>query len=238
MLHLCQNQSDNTLPSAKRHALVLLLMIAALALLVSFEQVHTWLLDLLLSVESIIRTRPLLGRILFVLLAAVSAMFAFVSSAIIIPAAVHVWGKFTSMFLLWLGWILGGIIAYSISRYLGRSVVNTLTSGEVLKRYESTISNRATFAHVLLFQVALPSELPGYLLGLVRYPFLKYIAALMLGELPFAIATVYLGSTFLERRLYPLLAIALAVAAGSIWAFSTLHRRLANKSDDSSPTSR
>jgi hypothetical protein len=40
---------------------------------------------------------------------------------------------------------------------------------------------------VLLFQVAMPSEVPGYMLGIARYQFLNYILILGMVELPFAI---------------------------------------------------
>ena len=39
------------------------------------------------------------------------------------------------------------------------------------------ISAKATFPLVLLFQLAVPSEIPGYVLGALRYHFGKYLAA-------------------------------------------------------------
>ena len=48
---------------------------------------HAWLLSLFGTVEQLIRHRPAWGMLAFVMLAAVSAMLAFVSSAILIPAA-------------------------------------------------------------------------------------------------------------------------------------------------------
>jgi uncharacterized membrane protein YdjX (TVP38/TMEM64 family) len=133
------------------------------------------------------------------------------------------------MLLLWVGWILGGVCAYTISRYFGRTVVNALRAGPALERYEARISQRASFGLVLLFQLAVPSEVPGYLLGLIRYPFWQYLGALALAELPFAIVATYLGDSFLERRTYLLMGVGAAVAAFSAWALYTLHRRTAEK---------
>jgi hypothetical protein len=59
---------------------------------------------------------------------------------------------------------------------------------------------------VMLFQFALPSEVPGYLLGVVRYSFLRYIAVVAVGELPYAVGTVVLGTSFVQRRVLPFLA--------------------------------
>jgi uncharacterized membrane protein YdjX (TVP38/TMEM64 family) len=84
---------------------------------------------------------------------------------------------------------------------------------------------------VLLLQLALPSEIPGYLLGLLRYRFWRYIAALALAELPYALATVYIGASFIERRTYALVAVGIAVAAFAGWALHTLHRRISERNE-------
>ena len=144
----------------------------------------------------------------------------------IVPVAVYTWGQATSILLLWFGWMLGGVFAYGIARLLGHTVVRWLTAEAGLKRLESRISRSTPFSLVLLLQLALPSEIPGYLLGLVRYPLFRYLAALALAELPYAIATVLLGASFLERRSYLLLALGLVLVAGSLFAFQRLRGRL------------
>ena len=217
------------LPSAGRRVLVIVLLIAGLALLASSADLHAWLMSVLPTAEAIIRRRPILGGSIFVLFAAASAILAFVSSAVIVPVGIHTWGAAVSVVLLWIGWILGGVCAYAIGWHLGRPVVKALTSEATLVRYEHRISHRAPFRLVLLFQIALPSEVPGYLLGLVRYDFWKYLAALALAELPYAVATVYLGTGFIERRTSLLVGVGSAVAAFSGWALYTLHRRISEK---------
>jgi uncharacterized membrane protein YdjX (TVP38/TMEM64 family) len=215
-----------SLPTAKGRVLGLLLLLLIVTLLASSDQVHAWLLEVLAWAESIMRARPALGRVIFVVLAAAAAMLAFVSSAILVPVAVFVWGKATSLMLLWLGWILGGICAYTMSRYLGRPAVRALSSHSSLEWYENLLSKRTPFGLVLLLQLALPSELPGYLLGVVRYPFAKYLAALALAELPYAVVTIYLGDSLIERRMYRLVLVAVGVAAFSGWTLYLLRRRV------------
>ena len=192
---------------------------------VSSDGVYSLLIGLVTAVGEIVSTHPVSGAVLFVLLSAASAMIAFFSTGVIVPVALITWGAGGTFVLLWLGWILGGIIAYSLSRFLGRRVVTALTSGEALS-YGDRISARASFRLILLFQLGLPSEIPGYVLGVLRYPFLAYLAALALAELPYAVATVYFGDSFLERRGVLLIAIGLAVVGLSVLAFQSLHRRL------------
>lgn len=184
------------------------------------------LLRLLSTTNAIIDAHPVGGVSLFVLLSALSAMLAFFSTAVFVPIAIHAWGEYLSIFLLWAGWLLGGIGSYGVGRFLGRPMVRTLTSGNTLARFEHRISNRAPFALVLLFQLALPSEVPGYLLGLLKYKFLKYVLALGIGELPYAVGTVYLGVSFVERRTAALLGLGVAGVLLIAWAFHTFQKRL------------
>ncbi len=209
-----------------RRAVALVVLCVVLAAVASSEDLHAALLEVLKTTELIIRGHPFLGATVFVVFAAVSAMIAFVSVAVVVPVAIYTWGQGISILLLWLGWILGGAFAYGIARYLGRSVVRWLTAEAGLKRLESTVNTQTPFSLVLLLQLALPSEIPGYLLGLARYPLPRYLAALALAELPYALATVLLGASFLERRSWVLLAVGLALVAGSLFAFQKLRRRL------------
>src|SRR3990170_2463850 len=117
------------LPTIRRRVLVIILLAAALALVTSFAELHAWLISLLPAAEAIIREQAVLGVVVFVVFAALSAMLAFVSSAVIVPVGVYVWGKAASLLLLWVGWILGRVTAYTISRYLGRPVVQALGPG-------------------------------------------------------------------------------------------------------------
>lgn len=84
---------------------------------------HDALIGLFEVIEKLVVRQPWLGASLFIAFAAVSAMLAFVSIAVIVPAAALAWGELLSMLLLWIGWILGGCAAYSVGRFLGPRVV-------------------------------------------------------------------------------------------------------------------
>jgi uncharacterized membrane protein YdjX (TVP38/TMEM64 family) len=203
------------------------LLLAILALVVLSRGVHDALLRLLVSAEAIAADHPAWAATLVVVFAALSAMLVFVSSWVVLPFAVFTWGAGPALLLLWTGWLLGGITSYSIGRFLGRPAVRRLASRTALDRYEDRVSHRAPFGLILLFQLALPSEIPGYVLGLVRYPFVRYLAALGLVELVYGIATVSLGTGVVERRVALILPAAAALAILVAWAVLALRRRLA-----------
>lgn len=208
-----------------RRAALLALLCIALALITASDELHAALLEVLAASRDVIVRHPVQGAMLFALLAAVSAMLALVSIAIVVPVAVYVWGEPLSMLLLWLGWILGGAVAYAIARYLGRPVVRWLTTDTALDRVEQRIGPDTPFHLILLFQLGLPSEIPGYVLGLAKYPFRKFLLALALGELPYTVATVYLGASFVSAQVGLVLAVGLSIAILSVGAFYLFRRR-------------
>jgi len=203
-----------------------MLLTIALAALASSNALHAALIDVLVASEGVINHHPVLGALLFVVFAAVSAMFAFVSVAVFLPVAVFAWGEPLSIVLLWFGWILGGACSYGVGRYLGRAVVRWLTAEGLLHRLERHVGPHSAFGLILIFQLALPSEIPGYVLGLVRYSFPKYLLALGLVELLYTVAVVHLGASFIERRAGVVLGVGIVLVLFSVTAFYVLRKKL------------
>ena len=172
--------------------------------------------ELIALCEAAISRFPLLGVALFILLAMTSAMLFFFSSAILVPVGVSAWGAVPCLLLLWLGWLLGGVVAFAIGRYLGRSVAQALIGTARLASFENHLRDRLGFLGVLAFQATLPSEIPGYVL---RYRFSHYVSALALVELPYAIFTVYLAASFLQRQSVLLIAVGAGAVLASLFAY-------------------
>lgn len=214
------------LPRGWTRALILLLLLGGLALLVSSGEFQSALAWGLARAEPVIAEHPFWGALLFVVLSALSAMLAFFSTAVLVPVAIHAWGKPVCVLLLWLGWILGGVCAYGIARFWGRPVVRRLTSAKGLARYEERISRHTPLGLVFLFQLAVPSEIPGYVLGLARYGLRRYLVVLAIAELPYAVGTAYLGESLLEQRTFVLLGLGVLAICVSAWALHVLRKRL------------
>lgn len=198
--------------------LVLLLVALALAgVAVASAPLHGALTALVDSAEAFIARAPAAGAVVFVVLTALSAMVAFFSTGLLAPVAIATWGPLSTFALLWAGWLLGGAVSYVIGRYFGRSVAGAFVGGATLDRWERAVRDRSHVTHLLLFQVAMPSEILGYVLGLLRYSFPTYIAVLSVTEIPYALAVVYLGESFLAGDAWRFVlvgAAAIAVSAG------------------------
>jgi len=190
----------------------LVLLVLALAALAQSSSIHAWLIEVFELARVQIGTHPVAGAVVFVLLAGLSAMMAFFSSSVLVAPAVYTWGPTVTVALLWVGWMLGGMASYTLARWVGRPALRYLIRGRSLARLEARLGPGTPFPVVFLVQLALPSEIPGALLGIVGHPIGPYLGALALAELPWAVGTVLLGESFVQRRVGAL--IALGAAAG------------------------
>lgn len=153
-----------------------------------------------------------LGIFVFMALAGVSAMLSPFSSVPLIPVAIMLWGStWTTVFLV-AGWLGGHVITYTIGYYAGYPVAKKFIALETVEQYSHRFSKRSEFLLVLLFRFASPAEVPGYVLGAVRYGFVKYFLATFIAEFPFAVITVYASEALIDRR--PLI-VAGAIAGGT-----------------------
>jgi uncharacterized membrane protein YdjX (TVP38/TMEM64 family) len=107
--------------------------------------------------------------------------------------------------------------------------VRWLVTEKKLRKFQEYASRTLTLPRVLLLQLAVPSEIPGYVLGSLRFSPSTYLAAVAIVELPFALGTVYLGDRFLERDYIVLACVALAGIAVTFAAGWLVHRNLTRR---------
>ena len=171
----------------QRRYIVGIVVIIGIAVLFLFSPaLQETFFNITLSLQKYAASNGIMARVIFVVLAALSALLSPFSSVPFIPIAVTIWGEATTIVLLLLGWTLGGIGAYAIGRYAARPILDRFVRSETAHRYADWIKEHATFVGILLFRLALPAEILGYALGITRYHFGKYIVATFLAEAPFA----------------------------------------------------
>lgn len=136
----------------------------------------------------------------FIVLAAVSAMLSPFSSVPFVPVMIILWGNIITTLFLLLGWLIGEILAYLVGYYAGYSFVSQLSSLEKIKYYKEKLSKKTEFLLVLLFRFAVPAEIPGYVLGVIRYNFGKYFLATFIAELPFAFIVSYASDALINNK--------------------------------------
>lgn len=198
---------------------IVIVVLFVTGLLALSDTVHRQIVAGLALAEPVIAQHPVLGALIFMGLAALSAILVFFSGVLLVPIGVQAWGEMGCFIMLWSGWCLGGLVTYAIGRHLKRTAVQRMLSGGMIDRYENRIPERGSLVTAVLVQLAVPSDISGYFFGLLGYPLRVYFGALMLTEIPYALGTVFLGSAFIQKQyvlLFSVSGVAL-VALGLVW---------------------
>jgi uncharacterized membrane protein YdjX (TVP38/TMEM64 family) len=177
--------------------------------------------------KDVIASNPVMGALVFLLFSMLSAMLAFASSAVLVPAANLVFGKLVTFLLLWGGWVAGSIVAYAIGRQ-ARPLLIRLGYQRTLEKYQEYVSRRTKFWMVLMFCFAVPSEIPGYVLGGVHYPFWRFLSAIAATEAIYALGLVFAGEKLLAAKRLDLILILgalIVIGAGAGLLFRKLRKR-------------
>lgn len=144
------------------------------------------------------REDRLLAYGFFTLLAMIGVLLGPFTSAPVVPIALLLWGTWTTLGLLVAGWMLGGICAYAIGNFFGYPVVSMVLSRERADAWRELASHRLTFMWALLFRLSMPAE-TGYIFGMAKYHFLKYLAATFIVELATGAVLVWGGDALVSR---------------------------------------
>jgi len=194
----------------RRHALLVAVIVGAVALLWLSASLQAAFIEALQLTKDYIARHPVASRLAFVALAAFSAMLVLFSSVALVPVAVYAWGQGETLLLLLGGWFSGASLAYFIGHRFGRRVTEYFVAARTLDRYGHLLSVKMSVAEVAMLKLALPSEMPSFALGIIRYPLPKFVPVLLASELPFALWAVYLSAALIEDRRAAFLLVLLA----------------------------
>lgn len=165
-------------------------------------QMQAMFYDALFYIEAYFHNHQILGIFVFIGLAAISALLSPFSSVPLVPVAIIMWGGFLATMFLVSGWLIGHIFSYFIGYYAGHSMAKKLIPFDKINNYSQKLSPKSEFLLILLFRLSMPAEIPGYVLGIVRYNFLKYFIATLIAEFPFAVLTIYGGDAFIKKDVF------------------------------------
>lgn len=161
----------------------------------------------------------------FVVLAMISEILSFFTSTPLVPVAIALWGKTITLCLLFGGWFLGACLGY----YIAYSASHLLKNFRIFKKinhYREQLGDSSEFALMLLFRLAVPSEIGILTLGFLRYSFWRHLIIIFIADLPFAILAIYSSTALVGPHpiVFALLMIVGLVAMSTFVYF--FHRKI------------
>jgi len=196
---LAQAQPRNVFK--KRYWLYALVFVFAAVFYASFVFREN-VLDFIFSFADYLGVHKYLGVLIFVAISALSAIISPLSSIPLTPFAIVAWGYELTLFFLLLGWIIGGATGWIIGYYAGERVVRRHYSFKKIEYYKNKLSTETQFWLVLIFRFAIPSEITGFTLGILKYSFGKYLLATFITEFPFALLAVYSSEALVGGQVF------------------------------------
>lgn len=213
-----------------KNRIILVLSFSFIGFLIwSSVQFQSFFSKILPYFENLAHRDNFLSIVVFIGLGTLSTLLSSFSSVPLVPIAIIVWGNIPTALYLFSGWILGDMLSYFVGFYAGNPLARRLLPMEKVESYRNKIPPDAEFKLVFLFIMSMPSEIPNYVLGTLRYNFWKYLVVMFFGELIFAFLTAYAGQALVEKK--PILffgSILLLVALFS-YAFYLFQRYLRKK---------
>ena len=135
-----------------------------------------------------------IGIITYILISIIAIVIAPISMMPLLPVASNVFGWFNSAIFNIMGWFLGSVIVFYISRKYGVPLIKKFVSLEKINKLESKIPKENLFLDIVLLRMILPVDILSYALGLFsKVKFKTYALATLIGITPFAFVFSYLG---------------------------------------------
>lgn len=149
-------------------------------------------LDVAQQLADFLRHHPL-GPLLYIMLYAVRPLFFFSATALtVIGGALY--GPWLGIVLVILGANLSALVAYTLARTFGASVVDEHT-GARIQPYIDRMRARAFETILILRFMFIPYDAVNYTAGLLRIPRRAFLAATAIGSIPGTLSFVLFGAS-------------------------------------------
>lgn len=174
------------LKNHKKEILLLSVFIVFFAAVSVFSQHYSY------SVKNSFPFHSLWSVFFYIFAVILSEVISPISALPLLPIAVTLWGSFVTALLSLAGWIIGALIAFSLSRRYGRSFVDRLPGFSKIEETRVAIPAKNLFWSILLLRMIFPVDFFSYAIGLFTNMSLpSYILASFIGLTPFAFILSY-----------------------------------------------
>lgn len=186
-------------------------VIATVILLLLLCVATYWWSEPILSLGSYLEAGGMWGELVYVGLLVFAVVLMPLSVMPLIPIAAATLGPFTTAILSIIGWTVGAVIAFLISRYFGRPFLKHFISLDKVDNLAKGLSPKMRFWGIVVLRHTLPVDVVSYAIGLTTgVSLLEYTLATLIGVVWFSFAFAYLGDALLHKNFVLILELGLA----------------------------
>ena len=149
------------------------------------------------------------GLLFYILILISETIFIPISAIPLIPIISNTYSFFISFLVTLFGWLLGAVIAFSLSKKFGRPFIKKIISLEKIEEFEDFIPAHKKFLGLVLIRFFIPFDIVNYLLGLFTKINLKtFFLSTLIGTLPISFVFVYIGTLPVGYQIFSLILFA------------------------------
>jgi uncharacterized membrane protein YdjX (TVP38/TMEM64 family) len=135
------------------------------------------------------------GIFFFVLIEIIAIVFAPLTSVPLTPIASRTYGTLITFILIYIGTVIGSILAFFIAKRFGKKIVQKFISLEKAHEITGSLSEKNIFITLILLRILIPADILSYSLGIfTKIKNRLFITTTLWGTIPGAIFFAYLGT--------------------------------------------
>ena len=199
---------------------VSLALIGVLAIIMTIKYLPV-ILELTISVDKFknyIHSTGKLGPAIFILFQILQTVIAPIPGEVFQIAGGYTYGVLLGTIYTVAGMLLGASMAFFFTRFLGGSFIKKLLKKKKFQWMMDIMNNKklSVFLFAFFFIPGLPKDLLIYLAGLTSIKPLKFFGILLVGRLPWLIASVSIGSNIYQKNYTSTIIISVIALLGFI----------------------
>ena len=133
--------------------------------------------------------------LIYIIILVISAIIAPIDIMFLIPAATAAWGWLNTALYSLIGWTLGSIAVFIISRRYGVPLIKKFLSMDQIYKYKKILPEKNAFFGIIFLRIAIPVDAISYGIGLfTEINLTTFFFATLIGFMPLAFLLAYLGT--------------------------------------------
>lgn len=171
------------------------------------------------ALRAVVRDAGRLGPVVFVALQALQVVVAPIPGQLTAVAGGFLFGWYGLLYSL-VGVTIGSVVAFWLSRRLGRPYVESVVAPGTLETFDSVLDETGDVAIAVFFLLpGLPDDVICFLAGLTPIRFRRFLALSVFARLPAYVVATMLGSSVAQREFRTTFALLILFGAVSVLAY-------------------
>ncbi|MBT4165463.1 VTT domain-containing protein [archaeon] len=191
--------------------------ILEISVVIIFFILFSYIIQTNLNLIKSLMTNNFLGMIIYVIISIIAIVIAPVSALPLMPVASNLWNPPIAAILSIIGWTIGSLIAFIISRKYGINLIKRFIPLNKIYKLEKIIPKENIFWSVVFLRITIPVDILSYALGLFsKMKTREYLLATIIGITPFAFIFAYLGKMPFQYQILALILALITILIGII----------------------